>query len=92
LFSGLLKVREACPACGKDFRSHDAGDGPVFFAILLMGALLMGLATLVEIHIAPPMWVHALVWLPLTAIGCVLTLRWGKARLIGLEQRLKESA
>jgi uncharacterized protein (DUF983 family) len=31
LFSAYLKLREACPHCGRDMRAADTADGPAFF-------------------------------------------------------------
>ncbi|MBU4062768.1 DUF983 domain-containing protein [Hyphomonas sp.] len=31
LFSGYLKLNEACPHCGRDMRAADTADGPAFF-------------------------------------------------------------
>jgi len=87
LFSGLLDVRQACDACGLDLSSQDAGDGPAVFAILFLGALVVGLAALVEIKFSPPVWVHLLLWGPLIVIGAIAVLRPLKAGLIALQYR-----
>lgn len=87
LFSGLLKVRQACEVCGLDLSAHDAGDGPAVFAILFLGMLVVGLAALVEIRFSPPLWVHLLLWGPLIVIGAVAMLRPLKAGLIALQYR-----
>ena len=56
--SGLLTVRPSCPACGLDLSAQDAGDGPAVFVILFLGLIVVGLAAIVEIKFAPPVWVH----------------------------------
>ena len=87
LFSGLLDVRQACEACGLDLSAQDAGDGPAVFVILFLGALVVGLAALVEIKFSPPIWLHVLLWGPLTVIGAIAVLRPLKAGLIALQYR-----
>ena len=87
LFTGLLTVRLACPACGLDFSAQDAGDGPAVFVILFLGLIVVGLAALVEINFAPPIWVHALLWTPLIIGGAILMLRPLKAGLIALQYK-----
>ena len=87
LFSGLLDVRQACEACGLDLSAQDAGDGPAVFAILFLGALVVGLAALVEIKFSPPIWLHLLLWGPLIVIGAIAMLRPLKAGLIALQYR-----
>src|SRR6266540_7384145 len=87
LFTGLLTVRVACPACGLDFSAEDAGDGPQVFVIFVLGLIVVGLAALVELKFEPPIWVHVVVWTPLILGGAILMLRPLKAGLIALQYR-----
>jgi len=87
LFSGWLKVRAGCEVCGLDLSAQDAGDGPAVFVILFLGALVVGLAALVEIKFSPPIWLHLLLWGPLIVIGAIAMLRPLKAGLIALQYR-----
>lgn len=85
LFSGLLTVRERCDRCGLDLRAQDAGDGPAVFAILLVGALAVIGALMLEVKAEPPLWVHALVWPAVVLPLSVWVMRVLKAGLIGLQ-------
>jgi uncharacterized protein (DUF983 family) len=87
LFAGLLTVRPACLNCGLDFSAEDAGDGPAVFVIFFLGLIVVGLAALVELKFAPPIWVHMLLWTPLILGGAILLLRPLKAGLIALQYR-----
>jgi uncharacterized protein (DUF983 family) len=87
LFVGLLSVRKTCEACGLDLSAQDAGDGPAVFVILFLGLIVVGLAALVEINFAPPIWVHLVLWTPLILVGAVAMLRPIKAGLIALQYR-----
>src|SRR5438105_602169 len=87
LFTGLLTVRPACPSCGLDLSAQDAGDGPAVFVIFFLGLIVVGLAAIVEIKFAPPIWVHIVLWTPLILTGAVLMLRPLKAGLIALQFR-----
>ena len=87
LFDGLLTVRSACPSCGLDLTAEDAGDGPAVFVIFFLGLIVVGLAAVVEINFAPPIWVHLLLWAPLIVVGAILLLRPLKAGLIALQYR-----
>lgn len=87
LFTGLLTVRPACPSCGLDFSGEDAADGPAVFVIFLLGLVVVGLAALVELKFAPPIWVHMVLWTPLILIGGILLLRPLKAGMIALQYR-----
>jgi uncharacterized protein (DUF983 family) len=87
LYAGLLRVRAACEVCGLDLSVQDAGDGPAVFVILLLGLSVVGLAALVEIRFAPPIWVHLLLWTPIILAGAIAMLRPLKAGLIALQYR-----
>ena len=87
LFDGLLTVTPRCGACGLDLAAQDAGDGPAVFVVLILGALIVGLAILVEIEFAPPIWVHLLLWTPVVIGGAIALLRPLKAWLIAMQYR-----
>jgi len=87
LYDGLLRVARRCPRCGLDFAAEDAGDGPASLVVLILGAVVVGLAFLVESLFAPPFWVHLVLWIPVTVGGAVALLRPLKAWLIGMQYR-----
>jgi uncharacterized protein (DUF983 family) len=89
LFRNLLAVADRCAACGLDYSGHEQGDGPAFLAILLIGTLATISAAIVEMKIAPPLWVHALLWIPFVMAGSVLSLRWLKAALIAMQYQYR---
>ncbi len=68
LFSGFLSVAETCSSCGLDLRARDTGDGPAVFVVLIVGALVVAAALVVEVSYQPAMWVHALLWIPMILI------------------------
>ena len=90
LFVGLLQVRETCPDCGLDLRAHDAGDGPAIFVILLLGALVVTGALVVEVKFSPPLWIHAALWPIFILGGAIAMLRPFKATLIALQFRHRD--
>ena len=57
-----LAVQPACPKCGLNFAKNDSADGPAVFLIFLLGFLLVPLAIAFENLVAPPLWVHAVLW------------------------------
>jgi uncharacterized protein (DUF983 family) len=87
LFAGYLSVAQRCSACGLDYASFDAGDGPAVFVILIVGALVAGGALIVEVNFQPPYWVHAVIWLPATIIMTFVFLRLAKALLLALQYK-----
>jgi uncharacterized protein (DUF983 family) len=82
LFDGFLSLKPACTACGLSYDFENAGDGPAVFVILGAGAFMAGLVLWTEVQYQPPLWLHALVFLPLTLIVCLAMLRPLKAMLI----------
>jgi uncharacterized protein (DUF983 family) len=87
LYAGLLRFEVRCGRCGLDFAAFNVGDGPAAFLILVIGAVVVGLAMFVELSFAPPFWVHAILWLPLVVGGTVGALRVTKGVLLALEWR-----
>ena len=91
LFAGRSPIgvtfAQHCRACGLDFQRFNVGDGPAAFLILIVGAIVTGLALTLQISMHPPFWVHILLWIPFTLILVLGSLRLGKAALLILEYR-----
>jgi len=87
LFAGFIRFAPTCRVCGLDLSAFNVGDGPAAFLTLIIGTIVTVLAILVELAFAPPLWVHPILWIPLT-LGLVLgSLRLAKAALLALEYR-----
>jgi len=89
LYHNLLDIAARCNRCGLEFKAREQGDGPAFFGILIVGALTAIFAAIVEIKIAPPFWVHAMIWIPFIIVGSLLSLRTLKAALIAVQYQLR---
>ncbi|MBO0663522.1 DUF983 domain-containing protein [Jiella sp. MQZ9-1] len=87
LFKGFLSLEQRCAHCGLDYDFADAGDGPAVFVILIIGFIVCGLALWLEVTVSPPLWVHFILWVPLTLILCLPLLRILKGTMIGLQYR-----
>ena len=85
LFSGFLAVAPRCETCGLDFSFADAADGPAIFVMLVIGFVVVGLALWTEVSFGPPLWLHFLLWIPLTLVLCLPSLRLVKGVLITLQ-------
>ena len=85
LFKGFLSVAPACDNCGLDFSFADAGDGPAVFVTLFAGFFVLGMALWVELSYEPPMWVHLLIFAPMTVIVCLGILRPLKGLLVSMQ-------
>jgi uncharacterized protein (DUF983 family) len=91
LFDGFIKVAARCEACGFDLAKADSGDGPAVFVILIGGFPLAFAALFTEVVFHPPIWVHLVIWLPLTLIICLGLLRPTKGLLLASQFKNKAS-
>jgi uncharacterized protein (DUF983 family) len=89
IYSGFLTLRPACESCGLDFAFMDSGDGPAIFMIMIAGAIVVTAALVVEVKYQPPLWLHAVLWLPLILATTLLPLRSMKSLLIALQYHHK---
>ncbi|MCP8939238.1 DUF983 domain-containing protein [Alsobacter sp. SYSU M60028] len=89
LFRGFLAVAPGCDACGLDYGFADSGDGPAVFIMLAVGVVMVGGVLLVDVMYEPPMWVHAVIWPPLTIVLSLGLLRPLKGLLIALQYHHK---
>ncbi|MEW4468281.1 DUF983 domain-containing protein [Parasphingorhabdus sp. JC815] len=87
LFRSITAFSSKCRACGLDYDQYNVGDGPAAFLILIIGGMVLALALIVELNFYPPVWVHALLWVPLTIGAVVGSLRLSKGLLLILEHR-----
>ena len=91
LFEGFTQVAARCKACGADLSAMDTGEGPAVFIILIVGCLMGFGALITEVAFRPPVWLHLVVWLPLTAILCVLMMRPLKGVMVAAKHVNKAS-
>ncbi|MFO1152246.1 MAG: DUF983 domain-containing protein [Rhodospirillales bacterium] len=89
LFAGWLTIASACSECHLSFAGHDAGDGPAVFGIFILGFLIVGLAVWLELVAAPPLWVHVVVWLPVTFVASIAVLRPLKGMTVAAQYRYR---
>ncbi|MFV0279995.1 MAG: DUF983 domain-containing protein [Rhodoblastus sp.] len=85
MFKGFITIADKCDNCGLDLKFADAGDGPAIFVMLIAGFIIVGAALWLEVTYEPPMWVYAIVFLPLTLIVCLGMLRPLKGVLVSLQ-------
>jgi uncharacterized protein (DUF983 family) len=85
LFRGFLTVADRCDACDFDLAHADSGDGPAVFVILIGGFIVAFAALFTEIAYRPPIWVHMVVFLPLTVLVCGGLLRPMKGVLLAAQ-------
>lgn len=89
LFKGYLDIADQCDACGLAFGGHDAGDGPAVAGTFILGLIIVGLAWGFEYFFSPPLWLHAVLWIPLTLIGTVVVLRPLKGMTVAMQYKFR---
>jgi len=89
LFATMVGFAPRCRACGLDYEQFNVGDGPAAFLTMIVGALVLLLALVVEFSIRPPLWLHVIIWPVLTVICVTGALRLAKGALLILEYRNK---
>jgi uncharacterized protein (DUF983 family) len=87
LFIGWTRFATHCRACGLDFSAFNVGDGPAAFLTMIVGAIVVALMVWLQVTVAPPWWVHVLLWVPLVVAGSIFGLRLAKAALLQSEFR-----
>ncbi len=89
LFSSTVRFADSCRNCGLDYRQFNVGDGPAAFLTLIVGAVILGFALVMEFKVHPPLILHLLLWPTLTVACVVGALRVAKGMLLTLEFRNK---
>ena len=87
MFAGTARFADRCGNCGLDYGSFNVGDGPAALLTMVIGALVIFLAIMIDAAFRPPFWVHVIIWVPFTVAITVLSLRIAKGALLALEHR-----
>ncbi|TCT37317.1 DUF983 domain-containing protein [Martelella mediterranea] len=87
LFDGFLAIKPQCDHCDLDYGFADSGDGPAVFVMFAVGFLMIALVLWSEVSWSPPLWLHVVVWAPLTVVLSLAALRAFKGALIALQYR-----
>lgn len=88
MFRGYLTIEHACAVCGEEFHHHRADDAPPYFTITVVGHIVIPAMLAVEMSYRPALWLHMVLWLPLTLLLSLGFLRPIKGALIGLQWAL----
>lgn len=87
LFDGMIRFAPRCTACGLDFDAFNVGDGPAAFLTLILGTIVCIAAITLELAVSPPVWVHLVLWPPVTIALVIGSLRIAKGMLLASEYR-----
>jgi uncharacterized protein (DUF983 family) len=89
LFAAYIKVSDTCSSCGEELHHHRADDAPPYFTIFIVAHIVVALLMTVELTYSPPIWLHLLIWLPMTVILSLLLLPAVKGAIVGLQWALR---
>jgi uncharacterized protein (DUF983 family) len=68
-------LKPRCESCGLDYGFADPADGPAFFIMMTMAFPVTAFGIWLELACDPPLWIHAVVTLPLLLLACVPVIR-----------------
>ena len=85
LFGGYLEVNASCAVCHTELHHQRADDAPPYLTIFVVGHIVVPLLLLVEKLWHPELWIHFVIWLPLTLVLTLALLPRLKGAVIGLQ-------
>lgn len=88
LFDGWLKVADTCPKCDAPLGRIRADDAPPYFTIFAVGHIVIPGMLILEKAYKPELWVHSVIWVPLTLVLSLALMRPVKGATIGLMLKL----
>lgn len=89
MFTGYLRVVDECGVCGEALHHHRADDAPPYFTIFVVGHIIISLLMAVELAYEPPVWLHLLIWFPMTIVLSLVLLPAIKGAIVGLQWALR---
>ncbi len=89
MYGKYLKVVDTCATCGQELHHHRADDAPPYFTMLIVGHVVVGSVLSVEMRYHPELWVHMVLWGPVTLGLSLWLLPRIKGALIGLQWALR---
>ena len=85
LFRAFVKPVDKCAVCGEEMFHHRADDLPAYLVIAIVGHIVVAGFMAIEMTTFWPMWLHLVVWIPLTIILALALLQPIKGAVIGLQ-------
>ena len=82
LFDAPASVAFRCSECGLEFAQLERGSRAATLVTFIIAAVLIGLALLVDEWLRPPLWVMAMVFVPLTIAFVLGAIRLFKTLLL----------
>ena len=90
IFKNFLEIKEKCEFCKLKLSDHDCGDGPMFFAILILSIFIVSLAIITDIYFSPPLWVHIIVWGIIIILLSIILIKYLKLLFLVLHYKYRK--
>ena len=68
VFSKKTKVEKLCLNCKFPLEKHDIGDGAIYSSMFITAIFVTSFALITELKYSPPLWLHAILWIPMVFI------------------------
>ena len=85
IFPSYLGVAATCPHCGEALHHQRADDAPPYFTIMIVGHIVVPLLLVAEKFWRPELWIHFVIWLPLTLFLTLWLLPRTKGATVGVQ-------
>jgi len=89
LFTSYLKVAPSCERCGEELHHHRADDAPPYLTIMVVGHVIVPMLMWLELAYEPALWIHFVLWLPLTLAMSLLLLPPLKGVVVGYQWAMR---
>ncbi len=89
VFSRYISVNDSCPDCREELLHQRADDAPPYLTIMVVGHVVVPLALALEQARQPEIWVHWILWLPLTLVLSLVLLPRFKGMMVALQWALR---
>lgn len=84
-FKYATTVNENCANCELDFTDQRADDLPAYIMLCVLAPLITLGALAVEVIFQPSLWIHVVLWLPITVLIAYLLLPPVKGLIIAVQ-------
>ncbi|MEL7447083.1 MAG: DUF983 domain-containing protein [Pseudomonadota bacterium] len=82
MFEAPARIAFKCSACGLKLAELEKGARLAGLITIVVAALLISAAIALDIAVRPPLWLHAVIWIPLTIGGVIGSLRLFKVTML----------
>lgn len=88
LFRSFVKPVDHCSVCNESYTAQRADDLPAYLTIAIIGHFVIAGCMVLEGAVDIPLWLHMLIWVPITILLSLLLLQPIKGATIGLQWAL----